>query len=139
MTLFRSLEHLKRQNFKMLKQMFKSIGVAFDGIIDLVKSENNAKIHLISTIIVVIVGLKLQFLAIEWLWISLAIAGVWVAELINTAIEKLTDLVSPEINPIAKKVKDYAAGAVLVMAIWAIFVFCLISFPHLWMWLAFSR
>jgi diacylglycerol kinase len=123
----------------MLKQMFKSIGIAFDGIIDLIKSENNAKIHLISTIVVIIVGLKLQFLAIEWLWISLAIAGVWVAELINTAIEKLADLVSPEINPIAKKVKDYAAGAVLVMAIWAIFVFCLISLPHLWMWLAFSR
>ena len=123
----------------MLKQMFKSIGVAFDGIIDLIKSENNAKIHLVSTIVVIIGGLKLQFLAIEWLWISLAIAGVWVAELINTAIEKLTDLVSPEINPIAKKVKDYAAGAVLVMAIWAIFVFCLISLPHLWMWLAFSR
>jgi diacylglycerol kinase len=123
----------------MLKQMFKSIGVAFDGIIDLIKSENNAKVHLVSTIVVIIVGLKLQFLAIEWLWISLAIAGVWVAELINTAIEKLTDLVSPEINPIAKKVKDYAAGAVLVMAIWAIFVFCLISLPHLWMWLAFSR
>jgi diacylglycerol kinase len=123
----------------MLKQMFKSIGIAFDGIIDLIKSENNAKVHLVSTIVVIIVGFKLQFLAIEWLWISLAIAGVWVAELINTAIEKLTDLVSPEINPIAKKVKDYAAGAVLVMAIWAIFVFCLISLPHLWMWLAFSR
>jgi diacylglycerol kinase len=123
----------------MLKQMFKSIGIAFDGIIDLIKSENNAKIHLISTIAVIIVGFKLQFLAIEWLWISLAIAGVWVAELINTSIEKLTDLISPEQNPIAKKVKDYAAGAVLVMAIWAIFVFCLISFPHLWMWLAFSR
>ena len=123
----------------MLKQMFKSIGIAFDGIIDLIKSENNAKIHLISTIVVIIVGFKLQFLAIEWLWISLAIAGVWVAELINTAIEKLTDLISPEQNPIAKKVKDYAAGAVLVMAIWAIFVFCLISLPHLWMWLAFSR
>jgi diacylglycerol kinase len=123
----------------MLKQMFKSIGVAFDGIIDLIKSENNAKVHLVSTIVVIIVGLKLQFLAIEWLWISLAIAGVWVAELINTAIEKLTDLISPEQNPIAKKIKDYAAGAVLVMAIWAIFVFCLISLPHLWMWLAFSR
>ena len=123
----------------MLKQMFKSIGIAFDGIIDLIKSENNAKIHLISTIVVIIVGFKLQFLAIEWLWISLAIAGVWVAELINTAIEKLTDLISPEQNPIAKKIKDYAAGAVLVMAIWAIFVFCLISFPHLWMWLSFSR
>ncbi len=123
----------------MLKQMFKSIGIAFDGIIDLIKSENNAKIHLISTIVVILVGLKLQFLSIEWLWISLAIAGVWVAELINTAIEKLTDLISPEQNQIAKKVKDYASGAVLVMAIWAIFVFCLISLPHLWMWLAFSR
>jgi diacylglycerol kinase len=123
----------------MLKQMFKSIGIAFDGIIDLIKSENNAKIHLISTIVVILVGLKLQFLSIEWLWISLAIAGVWVAELINTAIEKLTDIISPEQNPLAKKVKDYAAGAVLVMAIWAIFVFCLISLPHLWMWLAFSR
>jgi diacylglycerol kinase len=123
----------------MLKQMFKSIGIAFDGIIDLIKSENNAKFHLVSTIVVIIVGLKLQFLAIEWLWISLAIAGVWVAELINTAIEKLTDLISPEQNPNAKKIKDYAAGAVLVMAIWAIFVFCLISLPHLWMWLAFSR
>jgi diacylglycerol kinase len=123
----------------MLKQMFKSIGIAFDGIIDLIKSENNAKIHLISTIVVILVGLKLQFLSIEWLWISLAIAGVWVAELINTAIEKLTDIISPEKNPLAKKVKDYAAGAVLVMAIWAIFVFCLISLPHLWMWLAFSR
>lgn len=119
--------------------MFKSIGIAFNGIIDLIRSENNAKIHLISTIVVIIVGLKWQFLAIEWLWISLAIAGVWVAELINTALEKLTDLISPETNPIAKKVKDYAAGAVLVMAIWAIFVFCLISLPHLWMWLAFSR
>jgi diacylglycerol kinase len=123
----------------MLKQMFKSIGIAFNGIIDLIRSENNAKIHLISTIVVIIVGLKWQFLAIEWLWISLAIAGVWVAELINTALEKLTDLISPETNPIAKKIKDYAAGAVLVMAIWAIFVFCLISLPHLWMWLAFSR
>ena len=123
----------------MLKQMFKSIGIAIDGIIDLIKSENNAKIHLISTIIVILVGLKLQFLSIEWLWISLAIAGVWVAELINTAIEKLTDIISPEKNSLAKKVKDYAAGAVLVMAIWAIFVFCLISLPHLWMWLAFSR
>jgi hypothetical protein len=123
----------------MLKQMFNSIGIAFDGIIDLIKSENNAKFHLVSTIVVIIVGLKLQFLAIEWLWISLAIAGVWVAELINTAIEKLTDLISPEQNPNAKKIKDYAAGAVLVMAIWAIFVFCLISLPHLWMWLAFSR
>ena len=122
-----------------MKQLLTSIGHAVDGIWDLVKRENNAKIHVISTLLVILVGLKLEFLAIEWLWISLAVAGVWVAELINSALEKLVDLVSPEEHPLAKKVKDYAAGAVLVMAIWAIFVFCLISLPHLWMWLAFSR
>ena len=122
-----------------MKQLLTSIGHAVDGIVDLVKRENNAKIHVISTLLVILVGLRLEFLAIEWLWISLAVAGVWVAELINSALEKLVDLVSPEEHPLAKKVKDYAAGAVLVMAIWAVFVFCLISLPHVWMWLAFSR
>lgn len=122
-----------------MKQILASIGHAVDGIVDLVKRENNAKIHVISTLLVILVGLRLEFLAIEWLWISLAVAGVWVAELINSALEKLVDLVSPEEHPLAKKVKDYAAGAVLVMAIWAVFVFCLISLPHVWMWLAFSR
>jgi undecaprenol kinase/diacylglycerol kinase (ATP) len=122
-----------------MKQILTSIGHAVDGIVDLVKRENNAKIHVISTLLVILVGLKLEFLAIEWLWISLAVACVWVAELINSALEKLVDLVSPEQHPLAKKVKDYAAGAVLVMAIWAVFVFCLISLPHIWMWLAFSR
>ena len=122
-----------------MKQLLTSIGHAVDGIVDLVKRENNAKIHVISTLLVILVGLRLEFLAIEWLWISLAVAGVWVAELINSALEKLVDLVSPEEHPLAKKVKDYAAGAVLVMAIWAIFVFCLISLPHVWMWLAFSK
>jgi diacylglycerol kinase len=122
-----------------MKQMLASIGHAVDGIVDLVKRENNAKIHVISTLLVILVGMRLDFLAIEWLWISLAVAGVWVAELINSALEKLVDLVSPEEHPLAKKVKDYAAGAVLVMALWAVFVFCLISLPHVWMWLAFSR
>ncbi len=122
-----------------MKKILISIGHAVDGIWDLVKHENNAKIHVISTLLVVLVGLKLEFLAIEWLWISLAVACVWVAELINSALEKMVDMVSPETNPLAKKVKDYAAGAVLVMAIWAVFVFCLISLPHVWMWLAFSR
>lgn len=123
----------------MFKQTFKRIGHALDGIIDLIKQENNAKIHLISTILVIIVGIKLDFIALEWIWISLAIAGVWVMELINTALERLTDLVSPEENPLAKKIKDYAAGAVLVMAIWAVFIFALIAIPHLWVWLTFSR
>jgi diacylglycerol kinase len=118
---------------------FKSISIAFSGISQLVKEENNAKIHLISTILVLIFGVKFNFTTQEWLWISLAIAGVWVAELINSALEKIVDLVTPQHHPLAKKAKDYAAGAVLVLVIWAIFVFCLVSFPHILMHLVFSN
>lgn len=122
----------------MFKQINESIGHAFDGIIDLIKSEKNAKIHAISTLLVVFVGFKLDFTATEWIWISFAIAGVWIMELFNTALERLTDLISPDQHPLAKKVKDYAAGAVLVMAIWAVLIFSLIALPHLWIWLTFS-
>jgi diacylglycerol kinase len=121
------------------KNLNQSIGHAIDGIIDLIKQEKNAKIHLAATALVIYVGFTWDFSAQEWIWISLAVACVWVTELINTAIERLTNLVSPELHPLAKQVKDYAAGAVLVMSLWAIVVFCLIAFPHLVMWLTFSN
>jgi diacylglycerol kinase len=104
---------------------------AIDGIIDLIKQERNARFHLISTIIVVYVGVKLEFTGSEWIWISLAVTGVWVAELFNSALEKVTDLASPQQNELAKKAKDYAAGAVLMMAIWAVIVFAIVAIPHL--------
>ena len=121
------------------KQVNQSIGHAIDGIINLIKQERNAKIHLASTMLVIYVGYKLDFSSQEWIWISLAVACVWVAELFNSSIERLTNLVSPEHHPLAKQVKDYAAGAVLVMSLWAILVFCLIALPHLWMWLTLSN
>jgi diacylglycerol kinase len=121
------------------KQLNRSIGHALDGIVNLIKEERNAKIHLVATALVIYVGFNMEFTAQEWIWISLAVACVWVAELINTSIERLTNLVSPEHHPLAKQVKDYAAGAVLVMSLWAILVFCLIAFPHLVMWLTFSN
>jgi diacylglycerol kinase len=121
------------------KNLNQSIGHALDGIFNLIKEERNAKIHLAATALVIYVGFKLDFSAQEWIWISLAVACVWVAELFNTAMERLTNLVSPEKHPLAKQVKDYAAGAVLVMSLWAILVFCLIAFPHLVMWLTFSN
>lgn len=121
------------------KQLNQSIGHALDGIFNLIKEERNAKIHLVATALVIYVGFNMEFTAQEWIWISLAVACVWVAELINTSIERLTNLVSPEHHPLAKQVKDYAAGAVLVMSLWAIVVFCLIAFPHFVMWLTFSN
>ena len=106
---------------------------AMNGLIELIKNERNARFHLVSTAVVIYVGWKVGFEPSEWLWISLAVAGVWVAELLNTSLERITDLVSPEQHELAKKAKDYAAGAVLVMAIWAIIVFLLVAVPRILM------
>ena len=106
---------------------------AINGLVELIKNERNARFHLVSTAVVIYVGWKVGFEASEWLWISLAVAGVWVAELLNTSLERITDLVSPEQHELAKKAKDYAAGAVLVMAIWAIIVFLLVAVPRILM------
>jgi diacylglycerol kinase len=106
---------------------------AMNGLVELIKNERNARFHLVSTAVVIYVGWKVGFEASEWLWISLAVAGVWVAELLNTSLERITDLVSPEQHELAKKAKDYAAGAVLVMAIWAIIVFLLVAVPRILM------
>jgi diacylglycerol kinase len=106
---------------------------AMNGLVELIKNERNARFHLVSTAVVIYVGWKVGFEASEWLWISLAVSGVWVAELLNTSLERITDLVSPEQNELAKKAKDYAAGAVLVMAIWAIIVFLLVAVPRILM------
>ena len=104
---------------------------AINGLVELIKNERNARFHLVSTSVVIYVGWKVGFEASEWLWISLAVAGVWVAELLNTSLERITDLISPEQSELAKKAKDYAAGAVLMMAIWAIVVFLIIALPRL--------
>lgn len=112
---------------------------AWNGILTLWREEKNAKIHALSTISVILVGNYLNFSAIDWLWITLAIAGVWTAELFNSALERLVDLASPEQHPLAKKAKDFAAGAVLVMSIWAVIVFLLVAIPNLWIFLSFGR
>lgn len=115
--------------------MKKTFSNAVEGIITLIKEERNAKLHLISTILIIVCGNYLGFGPTEWIWISLAIAGVWVAELINSAIERIVDIVSPEYHPLAKKAKDFTAGAVLVMSIWALFIFFILVVPKLYLYL----
>lgn len=112
---------------------------AINGIITLFREEKNAKIHAFCTIAVIWSGNLLNFSSVDWLWISLAIAGVWTSELFNSALERIVDLASPEVNPLAKKAKDFAAAAVLVMSIWAIVVFFLVAIPNLWIILNFGK
>ena len=91
-----------------IPKFIRSVGFALEGIVALIKGENNARIHLLATILVIIVGLYINISSADWLWIGLSITLVWLAEAFNTAIETLADMVSKEIHPNIKKVKDIA-------------------------------
>ncbi len=87
------------------------------------------RIHFMSAFIVIIAGLLTGLAIVEWLIIILAITLVIGAEMVNTAIEYVVDLASPEIHPLAKQAKDVAAGAVLVFAMASVIIGLLIFLP----------
>jgi diacylglycerol kinase len=103
-----------------IQKFVRSLSFAYEGFLSLIKSENNARIHLVATICVIVTGALFNISAFEWFWIGLAM--VWICEAFNTALETMVDLVSPEKNPLAKNIKDISAAAVLFASIFAVFV-----------------
>ncbi|MEL6925421.1 MAG: diacylglycerol kinase family protein [Bacteroidota bacterium] len=115
----------------MWKQRLNSFKYAFKGIGDLFRSTPNARIHAFVAIVVIIAGFIFDISRMEWVALSITMAMVLSAEAFNTAIEYLTDLVSPDYHQLAGKTKDAAAGAVLLTAIGAVIVGLLIFLPKL--------
>lgn len=114
-----------------LSSRLRSFGHAFRGLKVLLQTQPNARIHAAATVLVVAAGVLLRISPMEWVLIVLAIASVWTAEALNTAIEFLVDLVSPDPHPLAGKVKDVAAGAVLIAAIGSAVIGGFVFGPHL--------
>lgn len=104
---------------------------AFQGIGTLLRTEHNAWIHAAATVAVTCAGLVVGLEAVEWGLIVLAIALVWSAEAINTALEALADAVHPDPHPLVGRAKDLAAGAVLLAALGAVVIALLVFVPHL--------
>lgn len=115
-------------NFRKAARSFR---YATQGILDLFRFENNARIHLFAAIGVIIAGFYFNLSNTEWALVVTQIALVWAAEAFNTALEKLADAVSAEYHPLIKSVKDLAAGGVLIVAISAAIVGTLIFYPKL--------
>ena len=107
-----------------------SFGHAGRGVWTALRSEVHLRFHALATVAVVGLGLYCQLARLEWALLALAVAGVWTAELLNTAIEALTDLASPAWHPLAGKAKDVAAGAVLLAALGALVVGVLVFGPY---------
>ena len=114
-----------------MKKFLKSFVYSFKGLHYAFKTQLNFQIECAATILVIALGCVMKINVEEWLWVSLAIALVLVLELINTAIEVLVDLVSPEFNPKAGIVKDVASAAVLVGALFSVVIALFIFLPKL--------
>ena len=114
-----------------MKKRILSFKYAFKGIWVVASSEVNFQIHLLAASAAVFLGFYLRNSAAEWLAVLLCFGLVMAAEALNSAIEKLVDLVSPGFNPAAGKIKDVAAGAVLITAIIAAIIGWIVFIPKL--------
>lgn len=113
-----------------ISKRIASFRYAFRGLSDLFRSQPNARIHLLAAAFAVALGFYCGISRMEWVAISICIALVLALEALNTALEYLTDLVSPEFHPLAGKAKDAAAAAVLLAALGAAAVGLLVFIPH---------
>lgn len=118
------------KNFSM-QARFRSFTYAFKGLIHVLKAEHNMWIHLSVTLAVIVLGAVLKISRFDWLIVILCIGFVLTAEIMNTAIEKLTDKVSPERNEAAGLVKDISACAVLVSVITSVIAGLLVFIPYI--------
>lgn len=98
----------------------------------MLQTQKNAWIHAVAAAAVVLLGLALRLSRVELAILLLTIGIVWIAETINTSLESIVDLASPDVHPLAKTGKDVAAAAVLVAAMMAVAVGLVILGPPLW-------
>lgn len=121
---------MTRAAFSITGRM-RSFGYAFSGLGFMLKTQHNAWLHLLASVLVVAAAIALRVDAEGWLWLIAAMALVWISETTNTAFEHLCDVVSPELNESVRRAKDVAAGAVLISAVAAVVIGFLIFRPYL--------
>jgi diacylglycerol kinase (ATP) len=109
----------------------RSFRFAGAGIGFMLKTQHNARLHVVATIIVLGAGFALRVSVDDWRWLTVAILVVWVAEAMNTAIEHLCDVVSPDFHISVRRSKDVAAGAVLISSIGAAVLGTLTILPYI--------
>ena len=115
------------------RDLVSSLEFALTGILTAFKEERNMRKHAVTAIVVILAGFVFQVSRIEWLFLLLSIFLVVAFEIINSAIENVVDLASHyHFSMLAKKAKDMAAGAVLVVSLLAAVIGALIFLPRIW-------
>jgi diacylglycerol kinase len=114
-----------------MNRLLKSFGYAFQGLRTAFAGQANFRIHVAVALLVISLGFIYSVTSDEWMMIVGCIGVVLMAELMNTALEFMVDLVSPQHQPLAGKIKDVAAAAVVVVVIAAVIIGFLIFWKYL--------
>lgn len=115
------------------RDLVSSLEFALTGILTAFKEERNMRKHAVTALVVILAGFVFQVSRIEWLFLLMSIFLVVAFEIINSAIENVVDLASHyHFSMLAKKAKDMAAGAVLVVSLLATVIGALIFLPRIW-------
>lgn len=114
-----------------LGKFIAGFGHAFRGIGYMLRTQRNMRVHLLVAACAMALGSFLNMARWEWLALILMMILVLFAEGVNTAIETAVDVATSELHPLARDAKDAAAGAVLICAIGAVVVGCVVFIPHL--------
>jgi len=114
-----------------LVRRLQSFACALQGVAFLLRTQPNARVHLLAALLACGAGVYFGLGRAEWLWIAAAITLVWSAEAFNTALEQLADALHPDRHPAIGRAKDMAAAAVLIAAVGAAVIGMLVFVPHL--------
>ncbi len=117
---------------KFLQSRARSFGYAFSGMWFMLRTQRNAWIHALASLMVLLLATWLRLPARDWAVLIIAIAMVWTSEFINTALEAAVDLACPQHHHLARRGKDVGAAAVLIAALSSILIGLLILGPPLW-------
>lgn len=124
---------LKDKQTEKNKHFIASLEFAVQGIKTVFREERNMRTHIFMGVIAIIMGFIFRLAITEWLWLLLVIFLVLVMEIINTVFENVVDMVTDfHFHPIGKKIKDMAAGAVLLTTFFAVVVGVLLFVPKIW-------
>jgi diacylglycerol kinase (ATP) len=110
---------------------WKSFQYAFEGLIEFVRTEHNAWLHFLATGVVIALAFIFGVTEMEAIALIVAVAFVWITEILNTALEKAMDFITKEYNENIKVIKDLSAGAVLVAAIAALLIGLIVFVPKI--------
>lgn len=113
------------------RERLRSFGPALAGVAMLLRTQHNARIHAAMSVVVIAAGAGLGVSRLEWCALVLAMAAVWAAEALNTAVEALADAAVPRPDAGVGRAKDAAAAGVLLAAIGAAIVGAIVFAPHL--------